>query len=156
MARPRSPASLASLRLKAGKQTDLGGALQAQNFDKNAGDELYRWANRRASYVAQANVSSASAFNTGSYGNGYGYGGYGSGGGYGFGGYGYGYTGMGLLGGWNFNPMFGLFTWVPFAGVGYSPFGYAFWSPATVFNAPFYTGYGGVLRRLVGLALARA
>src|SRR6202049_3749374 len=119
------------LTLKAGKQTDLGGALLAQNFDKNAGDELYRWANRRASYVAQANVSSASAFNTG----GYGYGGYGSGFGYGSG---YGYMGTGLLGGWNWNPMFGLFTWVPFGGIGYSPFGYPFWSPATVFNAPFY------------------
>jgi len=123
------------LTLKAGKQTDLGGALQAQNFDKNAGDELYRWADRRASYVAQANVSSASAYNTGSYG--YGYGGYGSGFGYGNG-FGYGYAGTGLLGGWNFNPMFGLFTWVPFGGIGYSPFGYPFWSPSTVFNAPFY------------------
>ena len=128
------------LTLKAGKQTDLGGALLAQNFDKNAGDELYRWANRRASYVAQANVSSATAFNTGGYGSfdtgGYGYGyGYGSG---------YGYPGAGFLGGWNWNPMFGLFTWVPLAGVGYSPFGYAFWSPFTVFNAPFYnSGYGG-------------
>jgi hypothetical protein len=129
------------ITLKAGKQTDLGSALLAQNFDKNGGDELYRWANRRASYVAQANVSSASAFNTGSYGYGYGSG-------YGYGGYGYGYTGTGLLGGWNWNPMYGLFTWVPLAGVGYSPFGYAFWSPVTVFNAPFYNSgfYGGGLQ----------
>jgi len=124
------------LTLKAGKQTDLGSALLAQNFDKNASDELYRWANRRASYVAQANVSSASAFNTGGYSNGYG--------GYGYGaGYGYGYTNTGLLGGWNFNPMFGLFTWVPLGGIGYSPFGYPFWSPGTVFNAPFYNGFSG-------------
>lgn len=141
------------LTLKAGKQTDLGGALQAQNFDKNAGDELYRWADRRASYVAQANVSSASAFNTGSYGyGGYGYGsGFGYGGGFGYGsgfgygnGFGYGYPGTGILGGWNFNPIFGMFTWVPFGGIGYSPFGYPFWSPATVFNAPSYNrGFNG-------------
>jgi len=109
------------LTVKGGKETELSDALAAKNFDKNAGDELYRWANRRASYVAQANVSSASSYNTGGYSNGYGY------------------TGTGL-GGWSWNPLFGLFTWVPLGGIGYSPFGYPFWSPVTVFNAPYYGG----------------
>jgi hypothetical protein len=110
------------LTLKSGKQTDLGATLLAQNFDKNAGDELYRWANRRASYVAQANVSSASSINGGGYG------------------YGYGYSSAAFLGGgWSWNPLFGMFTVVPLSGMFYSPFGYPFWSPYTVFNAPVYS-----------------
>jgi hypothetical protein len=48
--------------LKGGKQTILNGAAVAENFDKKADDQdsLYRWSDRRASYVAQANVASAS------------------------------------------------------------------------------------------------
>lgn len=107
------------LTLKGGKQTDLGGTLAAESFDKKDTDELYRWADRRSSYVAQANVSSASAFNNG--------------------GYGYGYTTMpGVLGGWSWNPLFGMFTMVPFDGMFYSPFGYPFFSPVTVVSAPYY------------------
>lgn len=120
------------LTLKSGRQTDLGNTLLAQNFDKNSGDELYRWANRRASYVAQANVSSASSFSSG----GYGYGG----GGWGYGGY----SNTAFLGGWSWNPMFGMFTVVPLSGMFFSPFGYPFWSPYTVYNAPLYSGYSGV------------
>ena len=35
----------------------------AENFDRKADDQdaLYRWSDRRASYVAQANVASAAA-----------------------------------------------------------------------------------------------
>lgn len=110
------------LVLKGGKETELTGALAARSFDKNDTDELYRWANRRASYVAQANVVSASAFNSGS-------------------GYGYGYTAVpGVLGNWSWNPLFGLFTMVPADGMFYSPFGYPFFSPVTVVNAPYYGG----------------
>jgi len=51
------------LTLKGGKQTNLAGVLMAENFDRKADDQdaLYRWSDRRASYVAQANVVSASA-----------------------------------------------------------------------------------------------
>src|SRR5277367_2592459 len=97
------------LTLKSGKQTNLGGVLMAENFDRKADDQdaLYRWSDRRASYVAQANVASAASASASSGG---GYGGYG----YGFGGYGYGglgsmlgYNGFGynpsFLGGWAFN-----------------------------------------------------
>src|ERR1700683_2132024 len=97
------------LTLKGGKQTNLAGVLMAENFDRKADDQdaLYRWSDRRASYVAQANVASATSANASS--GGYGsYGNYGNYGGCGFGGLGYG-PGYGygpFLGGWAFNPMF--------------------------------------------------
>jgi len=130
------------LTLKSSKETVLDGTLVAENFDKNAGDdELYRWADRRAGYISQANVSSASVLNGGSFGYGYGFGygydGFGPGFGPGLG-LGYGYLDPGLAGGWLFNPLFGMYSWVPLAGMGYSPFGYGLFSPGTVANAPYF------------------
>jgi hypothetical protein len=135
------------LTLKSGKQTNLAGVLMAENFDRKADDQdtLYRWSDRRASYVAQANVASATSANasSGGYGN---YGGYGFAG-QGFGGYGY---NPAFLGGWAFNPMFGMYTYMPYSGFGYSPFGYTFYSPTTVAYAPQLGGsgyaYGGAGR----------
>src|ERR1700691_125868 len=78
------------LTLKTGKQTNLAGVLMAENFGRKADDQdaLYRWSDRRASYVAQANVASATSANASS--GGYGsYGNYGNYGGFGFGGLGY-------------------------------------------------------------------
>jgi hypothetical protein len=104
------------LTVKGGKQTSLSGVLMAENFDKKATDDLYSWSVRRAGYLATANVSSAMTIRNsgGSYGNGY-------------------YS-SGLLGngGWQFNPFFGMFTYVPIDGYGYSPFGYGWWSPQTI------------------------
>lgn len=111
------------LTLKAGKETSLNGALMAANFDKKAADELYNWSSRRAGYLAQANASSAmSAKSSG----------------------GSGYS-SGLLGygGWAFNPMFGMYTYLPMLGIGYSPFGYGWWSPETIGYLPYYGGYYG-------------
>jgi hypothetical protein len=174
------------LTLRGGKQTNLAGVLMAENFDRKADDQdaLYRWSDRRASYVAQANVASAASASASS--GGYGYGGYGySGlgglgydalgyGGLGYGGLGYGGLGFGgfgynpaFLGGWAFNPLFGMYTYMPYSGFGYSPFGYTYYSPTTVGYAPSYGGsgyaYGGANRvaglsgasRLAGLATHR-
>ncbi len=139
------------LTLKGGKQTNLAGVLMAENFDRKADDQdaLYRWSDRRASYVAQANVASASAAGNnysgvGSVYGGSGYGGYGLGG-LGFGGLGYGGLGFynpAYLGGWAFNPVFGMYTYLPYSGFGYSPFGYTYYSPTTVAYAPSYGGSG--------------
>ena len=175
------------LTLHGGKQTNLAGVLMAENFDHKADDQdaLYRWSDRRASYVAQANVASAasaSASSGGGYG-GYGYNGLGYDalgyGGLGYGGLGYGglgYGGLGFggfgynpafLGGWAFNPLFGMYTYMPYSGFGYSPFGYTYYSPTTVAYAPSYGGsgyaYGGANRvaglsggsRLAGIATHR-
>ena len=107
------------LTLKSGKQTQLGGALMAENFDKNDSDALYRWSERRASYLSRANVSSAMAMRDSG-----------------------GYNGTGF-GGWQFNPMFGMYTYVPYNGIGYSPFGYGWFSPPVViYYAPAYYGGG--------------
>jgi hypothetical protein len=149
------------LTLRSGKSTNLAGVLMAENFDRKAEDQdaLYRWSDRRASYVAQANVASASAVNGSSYGGS----GYGSGYG-GFGGLGYGYAGLGsgfgynpsFLGNWMFNPMFGMYTYMPYSGFGYSPFGYMYYSPTSVIYAPAYGGsgyaYGGSANHTTAIA----
>ena len=117
------------LTLRGGKETSLNGALMAENFDKKATDELYSWSSRRAGYLSTANASSAMTMRNSGYSGGT------------FGG---GYSGLssGLLGfnGWQFNPMFGMFTYVPTMGFGYSPFGYGWWSPETI---AYYTPFGG-------------
>jgi len=147
------------LTLHGGKQTNLSGVLMAESFDRKADDQdaLYRWSDRRASYVAQANVASAysASASSGGYGNYGGYGGYGSGLGFGLGYGGYGYA-PGFLGGWAFNPVFGMYTYLPYSGFGYSPFGYTYYSPTTVAYAPSFGGsgyaYGGGASRIVGLS----
>jgi hypothetical protein len=106
--------------LKSGKQTALTGALMAENFDKKAADDLYLWSSQRSSYLAKASASSAMTLHNAS---------------------------GGSYSPWQFNPMFGMFTFVPYGGIAYSPFGYGFWSPYAAFNYfPYYgypSGYGG-------------
>jgi hypothetical protein len=106
------------LTLHKGKETVLTGALMAESFDSKADDDLYRWSDRRSGYLAKANISSANSLNSGT---------------------GYG----GLWNGWQFNPMFGMYTYVPYDGYLFSPFGYGFWSPGMVWQAPIYYGGGG-------------
>jgi hypothetical protein len=140
------------LTLHKGKQTVLTGALMAENFDPKADDELYRWSDRRSGYLAKANVSSANNIvSGGSSFAGLGYGGLGYAGlgsaGLGYGGFGAscfgGSLGYGAFSPWQFNPMFGMYTYVPCNGAFFSPFGYGFWSPGTVWQAPAYYGGGG-------------
>lgn len=108
--------------LKKGKETGLNDALLADKFDAKVGDELIRWSSRRSGYLAMANVNAARSLSSDtSLWNGY------MGSGYG-------------LGGWAFNPLFGMYSYVPYGGIGFSPFGYSFYSPYSVFNSPF--GYG--------------
>ena len=109
------------LTLKAGKATSLNGALMAENFDKKATDDLYSWSSRRAGYLSSANASSAmTARNSGGCTN---------------------FLGSGYNSGcWTFNPVFGLYTYLPMLGYGYSPYGYGWWSPATVI---YYTPGSG-------------
>ena len=104
--------------LKSGKETALNGALMAENFDKKAADELYLWSNQRSSYLAKASASSAMTLRNSS---------------------------GGSYSPWQFNPMFGMFTFVPYGGIAYSPFGWGFWSPYSVlgYYPGYYSGYGG-------------
>ncbi len=99
--------------------------LQARSFDTKDTDPFYNWASHRAEYVADANVISARvAANSG-----YGSSGFFSGSGSTF------YSPYGALGGWNWNPFFGMFTFVPATGIYWSPFGMPFYSPVMVSQA---------------------
>jgi hypothetical protein len=106
-----------SLVAKRGREVALGAVLSASNFDPKVTDEFYRWASRRSEDVAQANVSSAKAAN--------------------------GFTSSS----WNYNPWFGLYTYVPYNGIYWSPFGYGYYSPYAVnylyYNPGYYSnGFG--------------
>jgi hypothetical protein len=104
--------------VKEGKQVTFGGELAVEKFDKSLGDPFYRWGDRRASYLSAANVSVAHSLQAG----------------------GYGWSASG----WQFNPYYGMFTFIPYSGVYYSPFGYSFWSPGAVLGIwnPYYYGSG--------------
>lgn len=90
------------------------GGWTTEKFDSETGDALYRWSKRRSSYLSMANVSSARTIGS------------------------YGYYGGRLGGGWIFNPWMGMMTFVPMYGTLYSPFGYAYYSPQTVYQVIYY------------------
>jgi hypothetical protein len=110
-----------SLTAKQAREVDLRApVLMAAKFDNKTTDEFHRWASRRASYLALANISAAKALYD---------------------------SGVHLDSGlWHWNSYYGMFTYVPY-GRYYSPFGYAFWSPSRVMDLyrprPVYSGGGG-------------
>ncbi len=111
-----------TLTVKGSHLLDFDGMAMAK-FDANVGDTLNRWSRRRAEYIAMANVSSAKSLLDS----------------------GYGWN----SGGWVLNPYFGMYTFIPYRGAYWSPYGYRFWSPSTVYMvyAPRPVmqmgGYGG-------------
>jgi hypothetical protein len=111
--------------VKGGHEVPLSVAenLKARKFDKKsyADDDLYRWSSLRSAYVAEANVDAA-----GIYAN------------EGWGPWGPGWWGAG----WYWDPWFDGFTFIPGDGIFFSPFGWGFYSPWWVYQAPFYGGYG--------------
>jgi hypothetical protein len=125
--------------LQAGHQFDLNAAkLSAKGFDKKASenaDAFYRWSSLRSSYLAEANADAARGFAQGYYGPGSAYGA-----GYGYAAYGPAYGPYGDPG-WFWDPYFDAYTWLPWDGVFFSPFGWGFYSPGFAYAAPFY-GYG--------------
>jgi hypothetical protein len=159
-----------SLNLKEGNQVDMTTVMASSKFDAKEGDDLYLWSRDRSAYLSAGNMSSAralatSGYNTAGCGNGMGYAapGYGMGMGYGMG-YGAGYanamsvnascgwnpsTWSGFAGGWYYNPYLGMYSYLPFAGTIYSPFGYGFYNPVTiayVYNPAYYWGGAGGAR----------
>jgi len=108
-----------SMTLKKGRMVEFESqALVAQKFDPKVGDEFYRWAEQRDSYVSMASIASARSIQD---------------------------SGMSWYSsGWYFNPWYGMFTYVPMSGALFSPFGFGFWSPGQVMYAvyPMYS-YGG-------------
>lgn len=111
-----------TVSLKDGKLVDFDAALVAQKFDKDSGDALNRWSRRRSEALSMANISAAKSIYD---------------------------TGMGFTSNqWIWNPFFGMFTFVPYSGSFYSPYGFRFWSPMNVYRAyyaprPVYNFGGG-------------
>jgi hypothetical protein len=109
-----------SIDLKKGKETTVSGPLKARSFDRKAEDDLYAWSNLRSSYLAEANVAAARTLVVNNYGW------YGP--------------------GWYWDPYWDMYSWVPGFGMFYSPFGYGFYSPFTVWAAPVVVGRIGAPR----------
>jgi len=111
-----------TLVARRGREIEFGQTLAERSFDLKNTDAFYRWSERRDEYVADANIISAKTAGdqgfvggTGLFNGTSSYAGAGSG-----------------YGGWAWNPYFGMFTFMPAAGVYYSPFGSAYYSPAMV------------------------
>ncbi|HYM09732.1 MAG TPA: hypothetical protein VEU62_03325, partial [Bryobacterales bacterium] len=108
-------------RVKSKKEIELAGNYAITKFDTEDTDALDRWSKRRSSYMSAANVStSALVYNSG-----------------------YSLTSSQ----WAYNPYFGMFTYLPYNSVCWSPYGWGFYSPRTVYYyvAPqaYYGGGGG-------------
>src|SRR5258708_22008406 len=90
---------------------NAGGSMKPEKFDKEqVQDDLYRWSSLRSSYLAEANVDRAKDYQVG---NGYGT-------------------------GWDWDPYYGAYTFIPGDGIFYSPFGWGFYSPFDVGFAPIF------------------
>ncbi len=110
--------AVGSTLLKGGRVMMLADG-KVEKFDKEQTDSLYRWASRRAGYVAMANMSAARTVQMDSP---------------------RGWT----TGGWYYNTFFNMFTYIPGHGAWNSPFGYRFWSPGAVLAVyqPVFSGGG--------------
>ncbi len=108
--------------VKGGREVTLASndLSKARKFDKKSYEEgdLFRWSSLRSGYLAEANVDAAGMYAV----NGWG--------------------GPGWWGAdWYWDPWFDAFTFIPGDGIFYSPFGWGFYSPWWVYDAPFF-GYG--------------
>jgi hypothetical protein len=83
-------------------------SLKPEKFDIQQADDLYNWSSLRSSYVAEANVDRAQTYAMGNW--------YGS--------------------GWDWDPYFDSYAYIPGDGVFYSSFGWGFYSPFYVGFAP--------------------
>jgi hypothetical protein len=95
--------------IKIGKGREIAfNALSAGpgKFDQSQTSELYNWGSRRAIYIAAANQSAARSLNSNGFRS---------------------QSMLGTLGSyrgvWLFDPYFGIYTYLPLSGFGYSPYG---------------------------------
>ena len=98
--------------LKEGREMQFAAGTVIAKFDAKVGDPLYRWANRRAEYLAMANIASANMARQGYSSSTYSASGAGS---------------------WYYNSFYGMMTYLPGGnGMYRSPFGYFYYSPGRV------------------------
>jgi hypothetical protein len=130
--------------VKDGHEVFLTAALATQKFEeKSSADDNYLWARDRSAEISAANLSSARTIANNS--------------GFGYSGFGLGYGGYGSMspylswasnlwgasmygGGWYYNPLLGMFTYLPVNGYAFSPFGYGFYSPVIINSVYVPTG----------------
>jgi hypothetical protein len=123
-------------QLKEGRLLPFTAALLSEKLDEKQADDLYLWTRDRSAYLSTANMASARTLAS----------------------HGYaadnlflgGYPGLGFSsrfqGGWYYNPLMSMYTYMPYSGTFWSPFGYGFFSPVTIssFYSPAgYYWYGG-------------
>jgi hypothetical protein len=108
------------VKLTENRQTALNAGVKpkSQTFDpKVFQDDFYRWTSLRSGYLSEASVSAARTYM----------------------GAGIGLYGPGWLGfGWYWDPMFGVYTFLPADGIFMGPFGWGFYSPFAVYASPFF------------------
>jgi hypothetical protein len=113
--------------VEGGKMLVLGGTIASvEKFNKEDTDSLDNWSKRRGELVAMANVSAAKQVRDS------------------------GCTNFSFVTptstsrpcpsdpcapAWRYNPWFGIITYIPCYGTGWSPYGYRYWSPRTVTRA---------------------
>ena len=99
------------VELKKGHETNVGGPLRSQKFNRDEHDSLYAWSSLRSEYLSEASMQSARTVvvNNGFYGP-----------------------------GWYWNPWWSMYSYIPGDGFLYSPFGWGFYSPVYVYSAPRY------------------
>jgi uncharacterized membrane protein YgcG len=108
----------AHLNLKKGHILRLaaGQPFKAQKFDENAvqADPLYRWSALRSQYDAQANIGTAETIVM---------------------------DGGWFGAGWYWDPFWDCYAFLPGSGILYSPFGWGFYAPGWVWQAPHHPFY---------------
>ena len=106
-----------NLTARKSKEVSMGAVLAENGFDVAIGDEFTRWAQRRAGYVATANISGARDI----FANGQNW----------------------SANNWAFNPWYGMYTYVPYRRMSMSPFGFNYFTPDMAFNGMFWDFLGG-------------
>ena len=133
--------------IKEGRLMPFEAALVSEKFNEKQADDLYLWARDRSAYLSAANMSSARSLASNGYSP--------------LGLYGNGYPGLGFndrfQGGWYYNPYLSMYTYMPYGGTMWSPFGYGYFSPYTIYG--YYTpgNYywnGGGTRTSAGVPLS--
>jgi hypothetical protein len=117
--------------VKEGHMVVLSAALLTEKFDEKQVDDLYLWARDRGAALSAANMASARSLSA----NGFSQSGLYAGGMY----PGLGFN-SGFPGGWYLNQGLGMYTYMPYGGTFWSPFGYGLFSPGTIYS--YYTPGG--------------
>ena len=123
--------------VKDGKEVMLSAALPTEKFDDKQVDDLYLWARDRGAALSAANMASARSLSANGFSNSGLYSGTM-------------YPGLGFnsafSGGWYLNSLLGMYTYIPYGGAFWSPFGYGYFSPGTIYSfyqPGGYYWYGG-------------